>query len=139
MESFREALLGDRLEKVIECIDLECLDGKPIVRRDEDHVRHRGGADLPHHIEPAHLRHLHIEKDHIGPLTEYERCRLVTVSRFEDGDCIGLALEQRPQARARERLVVHDQGAPLGSLLRGFHRCTPSIDTASSVTAARRR
>src|SRR5687767_7145381 len=120
-------------------MNLECLDGKPIVCRDEDHLRHRGGADLPHHIEPVHLRHLHIEKDHVGPLTEYERHRLVTVSRFEDGDCIGLALEQRPQARARQRLVVHDQGAQPGSLLGGFHRCAPSIDRASSAVESRRR
>src|SRR5215471_16860183 len=62
-KSASKPLVGERLQEVIERIDLERLDGELIVGGDKDHARRFLGAEGAKHFEAIHLGHLNIEKD----------------------------------------------------------------------------
>src|SRR5207248_6832058 len=61
-----EALLVDRLEEVIERLDVERADRVFVVRGDEDDHRHRLDPDLLDDVEAAEAGHLDVEEDEVG-------------------------------------------------------------------------
>ena len=56
----------ERLQYVVDRMDLKCIDGVAIERRHEYHGGHLVGADLPHHAETIESRHLDIEEHQVG-------------------------------------------------------------------------
>jgi hypothetical protein len=108
-ESIGEAFAADGFQQIVDRIDLECLNGVPIVRSDEYHARHVFRADLAYHVESVHLRHLYVQKDEIRTLPAYQAHGLLAVLRLQD-EVIGSMLgEQHAHGAARQRLIVHDQ------------------------------
>ena len=105
----RKALLGDRLEQIVERGDLERADRILVVRGHEDHRRHALRSDRVDDREAVHPRHLHVEQHQVRRLLANDGDRLASVARFRYGLDAGLTAEQQLQPLARERLVVHDE------------------------------
>ena len=74
-----------------------------IVRRDEHNFR-QWSRQRRRDRESVHLRHLHIEKHHVGPQTRDRRNRLRAVPRFVAGRCRSTAVafaRSAPSGRLR--------------------------------------
>ena len=99
----------DRLQQVVDRVDLERLDRVLIERGDEDDVRRRALVEHPpRHLEAGQPRHLHVEKHHVGLQPVDRRQRLDAVASLSDDlDAADLS-EQVAQLVARQLLVVHD-------------------------------
>src|SRR5437879_11098444 len=62
----RESLGAHRLEQVVERVQLEGLDGVPVVRGDEDDARRLlERSEVARYLEPAHAGHLDVEQEHL--------------------------------------------------------------------------
>ena len=108
-----EALAVERLEQVVERVDVEGAQRVVIEGGHEDDERHARGADGFDDFEAAGAGHLHVEKDEV---------RLQAsdgVDRVGAGGALGDELqpvfrrEQRAQPLAGQRLVVGDEDAHL--------------------------
>ena len=117
-----QALAADRLEQVVEGIDLEGVDREFVEGRDEDHQRHRlriGAValacpcgDVARQFDPGHARHLDVHQHDLRALRldlgeRLGRIRGLTDDAvWEIGSQIGQDLAQ---AGPRRRLVINDQ------------------------------
>ena len=113
-----EPRLVDRLQQVVDRVDLERLDRVLIVGGDEDDVRRRLRVDhAPRHLETGQPRHLDVEEHDVGLQSLDRAQRLDAVAGLPDHlDAADLA-EQIAQLVPRELLVV-DQDAPANPSLR---------------------
>src|SRR6185369_16383381 len=62
---FVEALLVERLEKIVNGLDIERTHGELLVGRDEDHERARSLVNPFEHGEAVKLRHLLVEEHQV--------------------------------------------------------------------------
>src|SRR5690606_21746966 len=90
---------------------IESLECVLVVRGDEDGRGHMGGADLAHHVQPAHPGHLHVQEDEVRAEGADGFYRRRTVCRGADHLDIRLLLEQVQEPAPAQRLVVDDQDA----------------------------
>jgi hypothetical protein len=65
-------------------------------------------------VEAAEAGHLHVEQDDVGTQRLDRTHRGNAVARLSDHVDVRHRAQHQPQAVARERLVVHDQGADSG-------------------------
>ena len=103
----------DRLQQIVDRVDLERLDRVLIEGRDEDDVRRRAAA-VEHparHLEAGQPRHLHVEKHDIGLQPLDRRQRLDAVAGLADDLDAADLPEQVAQLVARQLLVVDEHGA----------------------------
>ena len=110
-ERLLEALVVERLHEIVHGRDVERLQRIPIEGRHEDRHRHLLGADRLHDIQPAFLRHLHIEKDEIGPQLANRLHRCVAIRGLADHLDAILTAQQVVHAKTAECFVVDDQHA----------------------------
>ena len=107
-----EPRLVDRLQQVVDRVDLERLDGVLIVRRDEDDVRPVLRVEHPpRHLEPGQPGHLHVEKHDVGLQAIDGRERLDPVARLPDHLDAPHLPEEVAQFVPRQLFVVHQHGA----------------------------
>ena len=127
LQRLLEAVAAERLQQVVEGVDLEGLEGVLVVGGHEDHRRHLLGADLLDHAEAVAGRHLHVEEHQIGLLVLDRVDRLLAVGALADQLDVLFLLQQADDALARHRLVVHDHRPDLG-------HATPSIASVSRAS-----
>ena len=114
LERGPEPRLLERLEQVVEGLDVERLERVALVRGDEDDGRpgldRQGGRD----VEAAGLGHLDVEEHHLGPHPVDRRDRLRALGALADELHVGVLGQEAAEPGARQRLVVHDEGANPG-------------------------
>ena len=129
MQRLRQPPLLDRLEQVINRIQLECLDRVLVEGGGEDHVRNFDLGFLvdqaPHHFQAILAGHGHIQKHEVRLVLLNQMQRLDAIARLGYHMNLGVGLQQESQLRPRQRLVIyHDRrdrrGRP-GARLQ-FHR-----------------
>jgi hypothetical protein len=105
----------DRLEQVVDGVDLERLDRVGVVGRGEDHRRRVGHAlQVLRDLDAVDARHAHVEQHDIDPVAGDVDQGLAPVGRLAchfEGDGAAAVGEQVLQPAARRRLVVDDQDA----------------------------
>ena len=111
LEGGSEALALDGLEQVVERVHLECLHRVFVVRRHEYDERHSVGADGFDDAEAVDLRHLDVQEHEIRRVFVDRQNRLRAVPALGDDLHVRVIGDQRPHARARERLVIDNQHA----------------------------
>ena len=111
LERALEALAVERLQQVVERLDLEGAQRVLIVGGHEHDRRHALGADRLNHLEAVELRHVHVEEHEIGRLGEDGLDGFDAVPGFADHLDVRFRTEQRFHPLARERLVVDDERA----------------------------
>lgn len=84
----------ERLEQVIQRVDLEGLQGKGVVGRDKDNEGKKFWRDGLDHSEPVDLRHLNIEKEHIRAVSLERRNRISAVGTLADNFEVGFIREK---------------------------------------------
>ncbi len=104
-----EPIAVERLEQIVERVNVEGAQRVRVVGGDEDHERHARRADGLDDVEPAVARHLHVEEDEIGLQFLDRGNRRHAIGALRDDVHAGFAGEQRSQPLARERLVIRDE------------------------------
>ena len=145
----RESVLGERLEQVVESADLERLERIALVRGDEYDRRPGLGREARGHVEAAELRHLDIEKYHLGVDSPDRGDRLASLRTLADELHVRVLGEESPEPCARDRkshplthagteadpIVPHGQvEAPVAQPRAHFH--LPGGDAALAVCAS---
>ena len=99
----------DRLQQVVDRVDLERLDGVLIVRGDEDDLRRRVVAEHPpRDLEAGEPRHLDVQEHDVGLQLVDRGQRLDTVAGLADHLDAADLIEQVAQLVAGQLLVVHE-------------------------------
>jgi hypothetical protein len=110
-----------RLEQLGVSLGLEHIPGRPSLQRLEQVAlvvvhgkdQHRDarclGPDLARRLKPGQLRHLDVENRQVGTLADRHVPRLGAVGGLAHHLDVHLALEQHPQARPHDPVVVGDQ------------------------------
>ena len=102
----------DRLEQVVDRVDLERLDGMLIIRGDEDDVRRRARVEHPaRDLEAGQPRHLHVEEHEVGLQAVDGRQRFHAVARLSDDLDPAQLSEQKSQLIPGQLLVVDENCA----------------------------
>ncbi len=110
-ERGEQTVAAERLEQIVDRLELERGDGELVVRRRE-HDR-RIVLNATQHVEPVELRHLDVEKDEIGLELVDRRRPPSSVGRLADAlDPLDLG-DQVAQLPPRDRLILDDDGARL--------------------------
>ncbi len=109
-----KALLVERLQQVVDCIDFERAQGVLVIGSDENDRGQTcfGGFDQ---LKAVQLRHLDIQKSEIGREFPYGFARVHAVGTLANDPDVRLRRQQLAQPLARQSLVVYDQGSD------GFH------------------
>jgi len=116
-----EALGAERLQQVVQRLDLERRDGVLVERRGEDHLR--TVDELLQHLEPVARRHLDVQEQQIRADGVHGSDRRRAVTGFaRHGDPRHIR-QQVPQLLSRERLVVRDHGADSADGPTAVHSC----------------
>ena len=125
VEGLLKALAVERLEQVVNRVELERFKGVLVVSGNEnDQRRLGGGADCLTNVEAAEHRHLHIEKHQVRLLFQNNLHSLAPIRALSGDLEVGVGFEQLPQARAGGRFVVRNQGSDFA--LAG-HRFAPRL------------
>ncbi len=108
-KSLPELPVVERLQNVVEGVQLEGAHRIAVEGGDEHHHRHPIGADLLDDREAVLLRHLDVEHHHLGdePLDGLDRRG--AVAALADDLHSRVPGEPEPHAVARQRLVVDDE------------------------------
>ena len=104
----------ERLQQVVERVDLEGPQRVLVVGRREDHHRDALRREGAYDAKPIHDGNLHVEEHELGLEPLDGRERLGAIRTLPHDLDVGLLLQQREHALARHRLVVDYQGANLG-------------------------
>jgi hypothetical protein len=89
-------------------VHIECPDCVIVVRGNEyDDWPHRC-FDGREHFESVHAWHLHVKEHDIRSVCTNGDEGVGTIARLRDNGHLALGLQQRPQSRSHQRLVVHD-------------------------------
>jgi hypothetical protein len=108
LHGLRQPLAADGLEHVVECRQLERLDGVLVVRGHEHHDGRVVALQVARHLEPGEVGHVDVEERGVGLGLRDQRQRL-TATLGHAGHLHVLVLGQQPlQVLARTRLVVGD-------------------------------
>jgi hypothetical protein len=100
----------DRLEEIIERIDLEGPDRVTVVGRHEDHGGR--GCQFRQQVESrGAAAQLHVEEHHIRLLTVADAGRGPHVRRLADDSHAGEIAKERRQPLTGGSFIVHDDGA----------------------------
>jgi len=108
--SLVEALTAERLEQVVEGVNLERLQRVLVIRGHEDRQRH-GIAELGNDFEPVQIGHLQVEQNEVGNVAPY------CVDRFAAGAAtchnvdVRLVAQHLDKAIARHDLVLDYDGS----------------------------
>ena len=106
-----KALIVNRLQKIIEGVNLKGAYGVLIKSCDKDHVRHHLRSHAAQDVEAGELWHLNVQKDQVWRQEIDGLNGLESVLAFADNlDFLG-AFESDPQAAARDLLVIHQQSS----------------------------
>ena len=116
----------ERLQQVVECMDVERLERVLVEGRDEHEERQRFAAEGRDDVEPAGARHLDVEEDEIGLRAADRVDRVEAVLALGDHLESLLPVKEHPQPLAGERLVVRDDDARGGSIGRHATRAASS-------------
>ena len=77
--------------------------------------------DLARHLEAVHLRHRHVEDDHVGLLGAQDVERLGAVAGFAHDEDVLFVLENPPEALADQGVIVDEDDADgVSGRLAGF-------------------
>ena len=110
-----QPLVAHRLEHVVDDVELEGVDGVPLVRGDEDDRRlRREAGEHPGEVEAAEARHLHVHEDRVELLLVDDPQGRLPGGRGDDLPHRGVSLEHPDELVERGSLVVdgqHAQGA----------------------------
>ena len=106
-----ESLGAERLQQVIERVNLEGPQGVLVVSRHEDHGRHPVRPERIRQLEPGHARHLDVEEEQIRRGVAEGRDGLRAIRVFAHHLDVLLLAEERQDARPRHRLIVDDDRA----------------------------
>ena len=109
LEGDGNALGSDRLQEVVDGVDLKGLDRVLVEGGHEDH-----GLVSPQeleNLEAADLRHLDVQEEEVGPQLVDRLDRLEAVAALRHDLHLLLATEVLPQDRPGRLLVVHDDHA----------------------------
>ena len=107
-QSGGEAGGHDGLQKVVERVDLEGLDGVLVVGGGEDHLGQFFEAFQQ--FEAGHAGHLDVEEEKVGRELRDHRERFLAVARFAGDLDLGMLQQQAAQLQAGKALIVDDQG-----------------------------
>jgi hypothetical protein len=105
-----EAVVVERLEQVVERVHLEGAQRVLVVGGDEHDDRHRARSDRLHHVEAAHLRHVHVQEHDVGPRARHQLLGLRAGAGPDHGD-LRIAGQVELHGLAGQRLVVDDEDA----------------------------
>ena len=108
-----EALAVERLQQVVERVDVERAQRVVIEGGDEDDERHARRADRLDDVEAGGAGHLHVEEHQVRLQPADGIDRLGAGRALGDDFEPVFRREQRAQPLARERLVVGDEDAHL--------------------------
>jgi len=100
----------DRLQKVVDGIDLEGAHGEFLMSRDEDDSRH--GAELGKQIESGGPGHLDIQKQKVSPEFFAQLGSFSGTRGLPDDFDLWMGRKKVPQVFARRSLVVNNQRTP---------------------------
>ena len=112
-DGVRETSWIDRLEDVVDRVNVERGDGVLIERRHEDHER-CWPIERTEHAEAVDARHLHVEQHDVRVVRRDERDRLAAVRRLAHDLDVRLFAEQSTKPLPGERLIVDDEDAQWG-------------------------
>jgi hypothetical protein len=104
-----ESFGAERLEKIIERLQLKCGDGVLVECGGEDDVRVM--RDLPEHLETVPRGHLDVEEQHIWSGGVHEMYGRSAVSCFAGNGYPINRCEQVSELLSSERLVIRNHGA----------------------------
>ena len=120
LERLRQARLIERLEQVVDCVDLECLDGVAIESGGEDDLRQPRfavGEYLFEHRKAVEAGHLYVEEKYVRLVCADEIDGLNTVAALRQHLHAARGFEQVVKLLPGEWLVVDDHGGQVGRLV----------------------
>ncbi len=100
-----------RLEQIIQRVHLEGAQRVLIERRHEHHHRRRVRVELLQHREAVAARHLHVEKENVGPHAAHGGDRLGAALAAGHHLAIALRAQQRFHPRPGQGLVIGNHNA----------------------------
>src|SRR6185437_5055749 len=101
----------DRLEEIVDRVDVEGLDGVLVVRGDEDDGRQPIGRDGVEHLEAVEVGHLHVEEYKVGAVLEDRFDRFAASAALTNDRHARHVTEQRANAFPGKGFIVDDEGA----------------------------
>jgi hypothetical protein len=110
-----EAFVVDRLEKVVQRVDLERAQSVLLVSRKKNDGGQIFPRQSPQHLKPIHAGHLHIEKDYIRGELKNLLDRRPAVSALADNFDIFELLQTQPDAPPCQRLIIDNYCAHVAS------------------------
>ena len=134
----------DRLQQIVDGIDLERFNGVLIVRRHEDDLGGRPAVEQPtRHLETGQPRHLDIEEDDVGLQSGDRLQRLRAVARLADDLHATQLDQQKTQLIARQRFIVDDDRCEVHSCSTSppgarapWHPCPRHAVTRSAIASS---
>ncbi len=127
-ERAAKPVVAERLQEVVDRVDLEGAQRVLVVGRDEDDHRHLVHAHRLDHLEAIELGHLQVEEDQVRADAPHGVHRGAAVRALAHQLDVALVAQQGDQPLAGQRLVVDDQRANR----RGGH----AVETSSVCSAA---
>uniref|UniRef100_E6Q049 Uncharacterized protein n=1 Tax=mine drainage metagenome TaxID=410659 RepID=E6Q049_9ZZZZ len=117
-DSLKDASLIERLEQIIDRVDIEGADRVLIKGRGEDDLGHALDKlminEVPKESESVETGHLDIEKENVGLMDGDEFDGLNAVGGFGENLHISGGIEEKTQLFARQGFVVNDERAKRG-------------------------
>ena len=109
LDHLPEALVGERLEQVVERVNFEGAQRVLVVRGDEDDDRR--AVEQLQHFEAVELRHLDVEQEEVGIVLGDCLHRFESVRALGDDLAVLIRGQEFAQQLARRQFVVDDYGA----------------------------
>lgn len=99
----------ERLQKVVDGVELKRPDGELLVGCDEDYQGKLSRGERLQHLETVLARHPHVQKQDVDRKAADGRQGLLAVLAFAGHFHVALRRKQSPDGSPRQRLVVNDQ------------------------------
>ena len=132
IERLLEAVGVDRLQDVVHRVHRKGIHGVLVEGGDEDELSRQVGFDEPpRDLEAGQSRHLHVQKDDVGPEIAGLAQRVEAVRRLADNLDTASLTQQKAQLLSRELLIVDHEGAD------GRHQAVARSWTTSSGISTR--
>jgi hypothetical protein len=108
-KGFLEPLIVEWLHEVIKRFHLERPNRVLVVSGHKHYGSRLAPTNLPQHVKPVDIGHLHVEKDDVGSLASNRPDSLSPTGALRDGRDIRLGRKVSPQLLAGQPLIIHDQ------------------------------
>jgi hypothetical protein len=109
LDGFAEALVVDRLQQVVECIGIECLQRELVVGRNENNDGHVAAGESSQNLEAVDAWHLHVQENDIRQGLANGVDRLAAVPALATDLDVVEPLQTDLEPSPGEFLVVNDQ------------------------------